>query len=123
MVDLGLAARSGHTRDTGTLAWAERESSPARDLAAHTQAAAACPGIAIAEKKDDYKKFYEQFGKNLKLGIDSRSGNWTCGDAAGNGARFAKGLWHNISLVMPKTGKGGAGGAQRDRQGHGAGQG
>ena len=23
----------------------------------------------IAEKKDDYKKFYEQFGKNLKLGI------------------------------------------------------
>merc|ERR1711959_29214 len=23
----------------------------------------------IAEKKDDYQKFYEQFGKNLKLGI------------------------------------------------------
>merc|ERR1712070_530769 len=29
----------------------------------------------IAEKKDDYKKFYEQFGKNLKLGIHEDSGN------------------------------------------------
>merc|ERR1712025_590824 len=29
----------------------------------------------IAEKKDDYKKFYEQFGKCLKLGIHEDSGN------------------------------------------------
>merc|ERR1711964_210078 len=29
----------------------------------------------IAEKKDDYKKFYEQFGKNLKLGIHGDSTN------------------------------------------------
>jgi len=29
----------------------------------------------IAEKKDDYKKFYEQFGKNLKLGIHEDSTN------------------------------------------------
>merc|ERR1712199_34708 len=29
----------------------------------------------IAEKKDDYKKFYEQFGKNLKLGIHEDSAN------------------------------------------------
>merc|ERR1711908_104469 len=29
----------------------------------------------IAEKKDDYKKFYEQFSKNLKLGIHEDSGN------------------------------------------------
>merc|ERR1711943_109399 len=29
----------------------------------------------IAEKKDDYKKFYEQFGKNLKLGIHEDSQN------------------------------------------------
>merc|ERR1712118_559358 len=28
-----------------------------------------------AEKKDDYKKFYEQFGKNLKLGIHEDSTN------------------------------------------------
>merc|ERR1712182_169184 len=27
------------------------------------------------EKKDDYKKFYEQFGKNLKLGIHEDSTN------------------------------------------------
>jgi len=31
--------------------------------------------IEIAEKKDDYKKFYEQFGKNLKLGIHEDSTN------------------------------------------------
>merc|ERR1719161_2943177 len=31
----------------------------------------------IAEKKDDYKKFYEQFGKNLKLGIHEDSTNRT----------------------------------------------
>merc|ERR1711904_664574 len=31
----------------------------------------------IAEKKDDYKKFYEQFGKNLKLGIHEDSQNRT----------------------------------------------
>merc|ERR1711970_1054142 len=29
------------------------------------------------EKKDDYKKFYEQFGKNLKLGIHEDSTNRT----------------------------------------------
>merc|ERR1712219_72849 len=29
----------------------------------------------IAEKKDDYKKFYEQFAKNLKLGIHEDSTN------------------------------------------------
>merc|ERR1712004_95531 len=29
----------------------------------------------IAEKKDDYKKFYEQFGKCLKLGIHEDSAN------------------------------------------------
>merc|ERR1712118_168958 len=29
----------------------------------------------IGEKKDDYKKFYEQFGKNLKLGIHEDSTN------------------------------------------------
>merc|ERR1711918_23918 len=29
----------------------------------------------IAEKKDDYKKFYEQFGKSLKLGIHEDSTN------------------------------------------------
>merc|ERR1711964_442238 len=29
----------------------------------------------IAKKKDDYKKFYEQFGKNLKLGIHEDSTN------------------------------------------------
>merc|ERR1711990_959528 len=29
----------------------------------------------ITEKKDDYKKFYEQFSKNLKLGIHEDSGN------------------------------------------------
>merc|ERR1712093_44354 len=29
----------------------------------------------IAEKKEDYKKFYEQFGKNLKLGIHEDSTN------------------------------------------------
>merc|ERR1712100_512859 len=31
--------------------------------------------IEIGEKKDDYKKFYEQFGKNLKLGIHEDSTN------------------------------------------------
>merc|ERR1711959_542660 len=31
--------------------------------------------MEIAEKKDDYKKFYEQFGKNLKLGIREDSTN------------------------------------------------
>merc|ERR1712032_1734341 len=29
----------------------------------------------ISEKKDDYKKFYEQFAKNLKLGIHEDSTN------------------------------------------------
>jgi molecular chaperone HtpG len=29
----------------------------------------------ISEKKDDYKKFYEQFGKNIKLGIHEDSTN------------------------------------------------
>merc|ERR1712096_409888 len=29
----------------------------------------------ISEKKDDYKKFYEQFGKNLKLGVHEGSTN------------------------------------------------
>merc|ERR1712223_803626 len=29
----------------------------------------------IAEKPDDFKKFYEQFGKNLKLGIHEDSTN------------------------------------------------
>merc|ERR1711937_995527 len=29
----------------------------------------------ITEKKDDYKKFYEQFSKNLKLGIHEDSTN------------------------------------------------
>merc|ERR1712100_93882 len=31
----------------------------------------------IGEKKDDYKKFYEQFSKNLKLGIHEDSTNRT----------------------------------------------
>merc|ERR1711881_374319 len=31
--------------------------------------------VEIAEKKDDYKKFYEQFSKNLKLGINEDSTN------------------------------------------------
>merc|ERR1719487_1728365 len=31
----------------------------------------------IAEKKDDYKKFYEQFGKCLKLGVHEDSTNRT----------------------------------------------
>merc|ERR1719375_1943102 len=31
----------------------------------------------ISEKKDDYKKFYEQFSKNLKLGIHEDSTNRT----------------------------------------------
>jgi len=31
----------------------------------------------ISEKKDDYKKFYEQFGKNLKLGVHEDSTNRT----------------------------------------------
>merc|ERR1711881_742100 len=31
----------------------------------------------ISEKKDDFKKFYEQFGKNLKLGIHEDSTNRT----------------------------------------------
>jgi molecular chaperone HtpG len=29
----------------------------------------------IAENKDDYTKFYESFGKNLKLGVHSDSQN------------------------------------------------
>jgi len=29
----------------------------------------------LSEKKDDYKKFYEQFSKNLKLGVHEDSGN------------------------------------------------
>merc|ERR1712039_1165641 len=31
--------------------------------------------VEIAEKKDDYKKFYEQFGKCLKLGVHEDSTN------------------------------------------------
>merc|ERR1711881_691263 len=31
--------------------------------------------IEIGEKKDDYKKFYEQFSKNIKLGINEDSTN------------------------------------------------
>jgi hypothetical protein len=41
--------------------------------------------------------------KNLKLSIDSLSGNWTCGDANGTGAQFAKSRWHNVSLTMAST--------------------
>ena len=32
---------------------------------------------AHTEKKDDYKKFYEQFSKNIKLGISEDSTNRT----------------------------------------------
>merc|ERR1712086_477848 len=32
-------------------------------------------GSEISEKKDDYKKFYEQFSKNIKLGIHEDSTN------------------------------------------------
>ena len=45
-------------------------------------------------------------GKNLYASIDSVSGNWTVGDAAGNGARFAKNVWHTVSL---SNGGGGGG--------------
>lgn len=41
--------------------------------------------------------------KNLQLSIDSLSGNWTLGTSAGNGAKFAKNLWHNVSLAMRTT--------------------
>ena len=37
----------------------------------------------IAEKKDDYNKFFEQFGKFLKLGIHEDFTNWTTWGAAG----------------------------------------
>jgi galactosylceramidase len=48
--------------------------------------------------------------KNLKLSIDSLSGNWTCGDANGTGAHFAKRLWHNVSLTMSAATRVGADG-------------
>jgi hypothetical protein len=47
--------------------------------------------------------------KNLKASIDSVSGNWTLGDVSGNGARFASGIWHNISLSMGSVVGAGAG--------------
>jgi galactosylceramidase len=42
--------------------------------------------------------------KNLKLSIDSISGNWTCGAVTGTGAQFTKNVWHNISLAMHTSG-------------------
>ena len=45
------------------------------------EVAVGCMGLVmlaeIAEKKDDYNKFFEQFDKFLKLGIHEDSTKWT----------------------------------------------
>ena len=45
----------------------------------------------IAENKDDYAKFYESFGKNLKLGIHEDSQNRS--KLAGQYSHFVTRWW------------------------------
>lgn len=59
--------------------------------------------------------------KNLYASIDSMSGNWTLGDAAGNGARFAKNVWHNVSFYNGGGGSSSSGGGSSGGGGGGSG--